>query len=479
MSNRKEEDALGKVEVPKNAYYGSFTQRAKNNFNISGEGPHPALIESISLIKKACAGANYELKLISRKKMRAISGAVDEIQKGMYQDQFIIDPYQAGAGTPIHMNVNEVIANRATEILKGKKGDYLVHPNDDVNMGQSSNNVIPSAFKLAALVLSEDLIIALEGLETSLRNKSVEFSGTLKTGRTHMQDAVPITLEQEFEAYHSSIKESRRRIQKRQKELKTIGLGGNAIGTGINTKATFSKKSINKLSEITDYNLKEAKNHIHITQTMVPFVEYSSALRSLSLELNKLSNDLILYSSQPFSELILPEVEPGSSIMPGKVNPSIPECVKMVCSQVIGNDSTITHAASQGQLDMNVMAPVIGHNLLKSIEILTNSIDMLREKCINGLRANKDKIKEHFENSTSTATVLSPYLGYHVTAKLVKEAKKMDVSIREAAVYHNLITEEEADDIFDSVNMTNPKGFDKKLAKKVKKRKGYKQFIED
>ncbi|MFO7872826.1 MAG: aspartate ammonia-lyase, partial [Candidatus Undinarchaeales archaeon] len=454
---RKEKDSLGEVEVPENVYYGSFTQRAKDNFKLSGIKEHPALIKAYILVKKAAANANIKLKSLDSERGNAIIEACDEILDGNYQDQFVLDMFQAGAGTPFNMNSNEVIANLASEKLGKEKGSYYVHPNDHVNMGQSSNNVTPTAVKVASLLLLKDLISELELLSKEFRKKGKEYGDLVKVGRTHLMDAVPITYGQVFNSYASSINHSAKRLERNSGGLLEIGLGGNAIGTGINTDDKFREIAASELSKITDFEFKEASDNIEMTWTMAPFVEFSSSIKNLALELDKISSDLRLLSSGPkagLNEITLPEVEPGSSIMPGKINPSIAEAVNQVCLQVVGNCSVIDEASRSGQLELNFYTPLIGFNLIWSLELLTRTVKMFNEKCIAGLEVNEERVKELFDKSVCQATALCPELGYSKVAELVKEAWKKDKSMKELVLEKDLLEEEKVEELFKAENLT-------------------------
>lgn len=453
-----EEDFLGKVSVPSNAYYGAFTCRARNTFKLSGEKIYRELIYSIALIKKAAALANKELKRLDRKKADAIVKAADEILKGKFDEEFILDAFQAGAGTPMHMNVNEVIANRATEILKGKKGKYTIHPNNHVNMSQSSNNMTPTAIRIASLLLVKNLLKEMELLEKSLRKKAVKYKNIIKVGRTHLQDAVPITYGQVFDAYADAVKFDSKGLKNAVKALKYLGIGGNAIGTGITAHPKFRKTLVKHLRK-TGLDVRTADNPIEKTQSMNDFLLFSGALRIYAITLDRIASDLRLLSSGPvtgLSEIILPAVEPGSSIMPGKINPSVPEAVNMVSYQVSGNDHVVSLAARGGQLELNVMSPVIGYNLVKSLKLLTNCSEMFRKKCIDGLEVNSHICEKYFNESFSYATALNPYLGYSAVSKLVVEAYKKKISLKKLILKKKLMSKNELDKILSRKKLTGP-----------------------
>ncbi len=454
---RKEKDSLGEIEVPEDVYYGSFTQRAKDNFKLSGITEHPSLITGYVLVKKACANANMNLNSLDSERGNAIVWACDEILSGKFQDQFVLDMFQAGAGTPFNMNCNEVIANLASEKLGKEKGSYYVHPNDHVNTGQSSNNVTPTAVRVASLLLLKDLKTELKKLAEQFKKKAEKYSDLIKVGRTHLMDAVPITYGQVFSSYASSIKHSIERLEMSSKGLLEIGLGGNAVGTGINTDEQFRKESASELSKLTDFTFKKASDNIELTWSMAPFVEFSSSIKNLALELDKISSDLRLLGSGPkagLNEIVLPEVEPGSSIMPGKINPSIAEAVNQVCLQVIGNCSVVEEASRSGELELNFYTPLIAFNLTWSLELLTRTVKMFNEKCISGLEVNEERVKELFNNSVCQATALCPELGYSKVAELVKDAWKNDKSMKELVLEKELLSKEKVEELFKAENLT-------------------------
>jgi len=471
--SRLEKDSLGEFNVPDEAYYGSFTARAKDNFDLSGTRPSRELIKSLGEIKVAAARANRELRNLEEGKAEAIVSAGKEVISGDYDDQFPLDLIQAGAGTPLHMNANEVIANRATELLGGEKGEYLIHPNDHVNMGQSSNNVVPTALRLASISRSKILVSDLEDLEAALKGKASEFEGVVKVGRTHYQDAVPITLGQEFGAYTDQIRRTRERIEEKTGELREVGLGGNAVGTGINTPPEFKNLVVRELSRVTGEDLKPADNSIALTQTMGPFLDLSGSIRVATRELIKITDDLIFLSSGPragINEIELPEVEPGSSIMPGKVNPSILEAVKMAFLQVLGYDHTVSLAAGEGHLELNVMTPVIGKNLMTGLRMLGKAVKSMRCDCVEGIRANREEISRQFDESTAVATALSPYLGYDRVAQIVKLSLKEERGLKQLVRERGWLTERELERLLDPERLTSPRGVDEKLKKRVEGR---------
>ena len=405
MKTRKEKDAIGEIDVPTESYAGSFHARAKMNFKISTLKAYPSFSEALCNIKIAAAKINPLDKKISS----AILKAAEEFLTGKFENDFDLDVYQAGAGTPFNMNLNEILANRANEILGGKKGEYKpVHPNDHVNMSQSSNDIIPTAIRLAALKDLQKLNSALKDLIKSFEKKEKAFGKMLKCGRTHLQEAVPITLGQEFGGYKESLIACVKQIENAQEDLMDLGIGGTAIGSGINTPKDFSKKMCTELSKIYGLEFRPAKNLFQKTNSMNSFLHLSSALRSLAIELLRISNDLRSMASGPnagFNELVLPEVEPGSSIMPGKVNPSIPECMSMICIQVIGLDQSISLACQQGQFELNWHTPLIMTDLLHQIEILGNGMKMFREFCIEGLKANEKEMLKKLNASTCFAII--------------------------------------------------------------------------
>ena len=478
---RTEKDVMGDVKVPADSYYGAFTQRAKINFQISGIKAHKEFIAALAAIKKAAALANMELKQLDEKTGNAIVKAADEIIEGKFDSYFVLDVYQAGAGTPFNMNCNEIIANRATELLGGKPGQYIVNPNNHVNMAQSTNDVIPTAARIAILFLLKELIAEARKFEWSLRKKSGEFKAILKVGRTHWEDAVPITLGQEFESYAVSIAKDIGRILQSSQEVRELGIGGTAIGTGITAHPKFHEAVVKKLNELTKLDLKITKNMIELTQNYNCFVSFSCALKMLAIDLARISNNLSILNSGPkagIAEIILPEVEPGSSIMPGKINPSIPECVIMVGFDVMGKDKTIELAAQYSILELNVMCPVIAYNILQSMKLLANALKMFREFCINGIKANEERCSELLHKSTAIATALNPYLGYQAVSKIVKESLENSSTIKEAVLKYKLIDENDLNKILSPEEMTQPKETDTKLADKIKNSESYKMFVE-
>ncbi|MBI4991095.1 aspartate ammonia-lyase [Candidatus Gottesmanbacteria bacterium] len=457
---RLEKDILGTIKIPINAYYGAQTQRALDNFPISGLKSHQVYISSIAFIKKAAAITNNKLNLLNNRKAEAIITACDEILKGKFCDQFIVDIYQAGAGTSHNMNVNEIIANRANEILGAPLGSYkYIHPNDDVNMSQSTNDVIPTAIRISCLFLLPKLLKSLNDLAESFSKKSKEFSGIIKSGRTHLQDALPVTLGQEFEAYAKAISYDRQRIEKSAKNLLRIGIGGTAVGTGINTHPKYHLLMISELKKLTKLPLKSSGNLFESMQNTADFLDLSGSLCILSQTLIRIGNDLRLLSSGPrtgFAEVTLFAVQPGSSIMPGKVNPGVVEMLTMVCFQVIGFDQAILLASVSGQLELNVWLPLIAYNLLEQIRLLTNAVQVFEDKCVSKITANENMCRFWLERSLGIAAILNPYLGYEKVVQLVKEALNKNISIKELIKEKKFLNPKIMKKIFEIKNLTRP-----------------------
>jgi len=460
MNARIEKDSLGQREVPGDAYYGIQTQRAIDNYPISGYRAHAKLIQAIGFIKKAAALSNEELRLISPRLARAIARATDEVIAGKLNDQFVVDVYQAGAGVSFHMNANEVIANRAIEFLGGKRGDYSVcHPNDHVNFGQSTNDVFPTAMRLASLLLFDELLVAREKLETSLARKGKEFDRILKSGRTHMMDAVPIRLGQEFRGYATAIHRAGEVIRGAQNLLREIGLGGSAVGTGVNTHPKYQKLVVAKLSRLSGQKLEPAEDLRYAMQSNLAMSVASSALRNLALELIRISNDLRLLSSGPntgLAEILLPALQPGSSIMPGKVNPVMAELTAMVGFQAVGADGATALAVQAGQLELNVMMPAMAWNVLHTAEILKNTMRVLAEKCVDGIKANEERCRYYAHATISVAAALNPYIGYAAAAEIAKESVKTGRPVTEIALERKLLDETLLKEILDPYRMTEP-----------------------
>ena len=446
--------------MPADAYYGIQTTRATENFPISGLHAPADLIVATVLIKKAAAEANVALQRLDRRIGDAIARAADEILSGDLRDQFIVDVYQAGAGTSHNMNTNEVLANRAAEILGGTRGEYrLVHPNDHVNMGQSTNDVFPTATRLSLLLGHAPLVEAARSLATSLRAKAERFEHVLKVGRTHLQDAVPMTLGQEFGGYAACIERGADDVERAAEQLRELNLGATAVGTGLNAGEDYADLAVANLSKYTGLSLVTAENRFRVTQSMGDVLAYSGAMRRLAVELGKIASDLRLLSMGPragIGEIVLPAVQPGSSIMPGKVNPSIPEMVNQVCFQVIGCDTTVCVAAESGQLELNVMMPVIAWNALLASTILREAMKSLRSRCIDGIEADEARCRELMDRSTAVATALSPYIGYAKTADIAKESVKTGRSIRELVLERGLMAQEQLDRVLSAEAITRP-----------------------
>lgn len=456
---RIERDSLGERELPADVYYGIQTARAIENFPISGWKPYPSLVTATVQIKKAAARANVSLGVLDQRLGQAIEAAADEVLAGNLRDQFVVDPFQAGAGTSHNMNANEVLANRAIELLGGEKGDYsIVHPNDHVNMSQSTNDVFPTAMRLAALELTGNLLATLGLLADSLRQKAVEFDQIVKSGRTHLQDAVPIRLGQEFRAYAMAVTKNAGRISNAVDELREIGLGGTAAGTGLNAPPGYRKRIVEELGGITNQSLRATQDYFESMQSMSPFVGLSGALRTLASDTIRITNDLRLLSSGPntgLAEIGLPAVQPGSSIMPGKVNPVMAEVTAMVCFQVMGNDLVIATAAQAGQLELNVMMPVIAFDLLMSLTILTNALTVLRVRCVDDITANEERCRWYVEHSVSLVTALNPKIGYARAAEIAKRALAKGKTIRETIEEEGLLTPEELAEVMNTRAMTS------------------------
>jgi len=453
MKYRKEKDSLGTIEVPENAYFGASTQRAVNNFSISGLKFPVSFIYSIALIKKCAAVVNHELGLIDHEISKAIATSAQEVMQGKFDDQFLVDVFQTGSGTSTNMNLNEVIASRANEIITGEKGGkFPVHPNDHVNLGQSSNDVIPSAIHISAVSLIKNrLAPALIHLETSLSDKADEFKNVQKIGRTHLQDAVPVFLGQTFSGYARQAALAIKRIEAAQNNLAELALGGTAVGNGLNTHPDFSKKVIAMISEYSKFNFREAENHFEAQGAQDAAVETSGALKTIAVGLVKICNDIRWLASGPrcgLGEISIPSLQPGSSIMPGKVNPVIPEAVIQVCAQVMGNDTTITIGGQGGNFELNAMLPVIAYNLFQSIDILSAGTTLLVEKCINGIRANRERCAANIEKSLAMATYLVPHIGYDKAAAIANKAHETGKTVIEIAREENIFPETELIKIF-------------------------------
>ncbi|MEO6829930.1 MAG: aspartate ammonia-lyase [Acidobacteriaceae bacterium] len=457
---RKEKDSLGYVEVPVKSYYGAQTARAVNNYPISGMRAHPLLIRALGMVKAAAVEANKELRLVEADRADAISQAAREVIDGKWNGEFVVDVFQAGAGVSLHMNTNEVIANRANEILGGNLGEYEhVHPNDHVNYGQSTNDVFPTAMRVGALLALETLYPVLQSLAATCEKKAKEFDGVMKSGRTHMQDAVPIRLGQEFAAYAVAIRKAEKNIRRASDSLRELGLGGSAVGTGINTHPDYRAKAVANLAKLSGQKLTPAEDMRWAMQSNACMTDVSSALRGLALEVIRISNDLRLLASGPntgFAEIVLPSLQPGSSIMPGKINPVMPELAAMVSFQVIGNDTAVACAVQAGQLELNVMMPTMAYNVMQSITILGNMLHQFDKYCMAGITANEARCKMYAQSTVSLATALNPYIGYAKAAEIVKESVASGRSIIELAREKKLLSEKEIAEILDPVRMTEP-----------------------
>jgi fumarate hydratase class II len=459
--HRIEKDSLGEVKVPKNAYWGAQTQRGIENFPVSGTVFPPVFIRSVALIKKACASVNRELGLLEPRLADVIVQVCDEIAGGKLGDQFPLDIFQTGSGTSTNMNVNEVIATRANEILTGGRHTRTpVHPNEHVNVGQSSNDVIPTAIHVAAcLQVRDQLLPAMEGLGKAIRAKQKRYGSVLKTGRTHLMDAMPMTLAQEMSAWAVQVENARERIGSALPRLSELAIGGTAVGTGVNTPKGFGSNVAKRLSEMTKFEFREAPSHFEAQSAQDAVVELSGQLKTYATALIKISNDLRWMNSGPLAglgEIRLPALQPGSSIMPGKVNPVIPEAVRMAATQVIGNDVVITLSNAQGEFQLNVMLPVMAHNILQSIDILAGVSRLLAEKAIAGFDVDEERMAESLMKNPIIATVLNPIIGYDKAAEVVKKAMKEKKSVKELAVEMGYLSKEEAERVFNPAKMTEP-----------------------
>ena len=456
---RIERDSMGTVEVPEDAYYGASTRRAELNFPISDLRFPRSFISALAQIKLASAKANLALGLLEGRVADAIAEAAQEVAQGRFDDQFVVDIFQTGSGTSTNTNANEVIANRATEILGGQRGSRLVHPNDHVNMGQSSNDVIPTAIHLSALTqIKERLVPALETLRSALDEKSKEFWPIIKTGRTHLQDATPIRLGQEFKGFAGQVEYGIRRLRHAQEELSQVALGGTAVGTGVNAHPDFAGRVCRLLTELTGVHVRETDNHFQAQSTLDAAVEASGVLRTVAISLHKIANDVRWMGCGPragLGELLLPEVQPGSSIMPGKVNPVIAESVIQASAQVVGNDVTMALAGQGSYFELNTMMPVAAYNLLQSIGLLASSADNFAEQCVKGLQATETG-PAMVQKGLMLGTALSPAIGYDKAAEVAKEASATGSTIREVAKKMTSLTDKELDELLDPVKMTEP-----------------------
>jgi fumarate hydratase class II len=453
-----ERDPLGELPVPADALWGIQTERARQNFPISNLRPLPAFVDACIGIKKAAALTHRETGRLDPQLADAIIRAADEVLAGGHRDQFVVDPYQAGAGTSHNMNCNEVLANRANELLGAKRGDYKpVHPNDHVNMAQSTNDVIPTAIRLGALALLPALTEALARLARAFLAKGQAFDGIVKSGRTHLQDATPVRLGQEFTAYGHTVERHGARIARAADDLRDLGIGGTAVGTGLNAEPQYPALMVKHLQAVTKQQLRAGQDRVQLMQSLGDPTAFSGAVRTYAVDLGKIASDLRLMVSGPrtgFAEIVLPAVQPGSSIMPGKVNPSIPEMVNQVCFQVLGNDVTVTTAAEAGQLELNVMMPVIAHNLFFSMMILTNATRVLAERCVEGIEADAAQCAYWLERSPALVTALAPKIGYAEAAKLAKEAVAKNVTVRQLVMEKGLLQGKELDQVLDLRAMT-------------------------
>lgn len=434
---RIEKDSLGALEVPKDAYYGVQTQRAVHNFPVSGMKPYPAFIWSMASIKTAAAKVHKDLGLLPDYLADAIIKAGMEVMDGTWNNQFVVDPFQAGAGTSHNMNTNEVIANRATILLGGNLGEYQVNPNDHVNMGQSTNDTIPTAIRLGCLWRLDELETTIDALKTALFDKSKEFDQIVKSGRTHLQDAVPVRLGQEFGAYARAVERDLERIRRSSQGLRRLGIGGTATGSGLNAHKEYHPRMIKELSRITGLELFTSDDLFESMQSMADMVDFSASLRTLAITLTRIANDFRLLSSGPatgLDEIRLPPVQPGSSIMPGKVNPVLAEMLNMAMFHVIGNDTTVSLAAQAGQLELNVMMPIIAHNLFEMMQVMIGSVAAFTTKCVVGIVANVEKAEGWLEKNSILVTALNPLIGYQKGAELVKESLARNLTIRELAL---------------------------------------------
>ena len=459
METRKEIDPLGERAIPKNAYFGIQTLRATENFPVSGLKAPVQFIKAYILLKKAAATANLQVGWLDEKIAKAIIEACDEVLAGKLIDQFVVDVFQAGAGTSFNMNVNEVLANRALELLGKQKGDYkIVGPNDHVNMGQSTNDTFPTALHISVLMALQPLLSALDALAEAFEELGNKNSHVLKSGRTHLQDAVPVTVGQEFMAYGSAVANACAELRRRQENLFAVALGGTATGTGANTHPDYKRIAIAELAKLTGFPLKPSKNNFEALQSHRAAQTVSSGLKELALELIRIANDLRLLASGPttgLNEITLPPVQPGSSIMPGKVNPVMAECLDMVAFQVVGNDLATSLAVQAGQMELNVMTPTIAYNMLFSIQILANYIPIFTDKCVKGITVDEKRCEQYLEKNPSLATLLAPKIGYLEAAKIAKQAQKENRTVKEVALEKGLFKPEELDKIFSRKNLLN------------------------
>ena len=451
MKYRSDRDSLGSVKITSDAFYGPFTARALNQYHVTGQTAHPNLIKSFVMIKRSAAVANMKAKVINKKQGNAIVNACNRILVGKYQDQFVVDMINSGAGTAFNMNTNEVIANIALKVLGKRQGQYqFLHPNDHVNMSQSSNDTYPTAMHMAILFSIKELIPIIDKLISAFSKKASKFSKYKKIGRTHLMDALPVTLGSEFASYATSLSDARDQIVASQNYLQKIALGGTAVGTGANTPKGYRKNVIIELDKISKLSLQPQKDMQYALQSKFPVSNSSSALKNFAIELGKISNDIRLMASGPvagISEIEIPAVHAGSSIMPGKVNPSLAECMNMICFNVIGNDTTVSFAAHAGQFELNVMLPVMLRAILDSTDMLTNFLPIFSKNLIDGLTANQSKLRENIENSPVIVTLLAPKIGYLKSAELFKESLKTGKTIRELVISKKLLTNKEVNSL--------------------------------
>ncbi|MGH7389427.1 MAG: aspartate ammonia-lyase [Candidatus Rokuibacteriota bacterium] len=471
---RRERDSLGVTTVPARALFGAFTARALETFALGGELPHPALIRAYARIKQAAARVNARLGLLPRRWARAIEWAADRIATGAVPDAAVLDSFQAGAGTPFHMNVNEVLANLANERLGGRRGRYVpIHPNNHVNLGQSSNDVTPTAVRLMALELAAPLRAELEALAAALRRLAARERDVVKPGRTHLQDAVPITYGQVFAGWAQAVHEAGAALATAERELAVIGLGGTAVGTGITAHPRFRRLVVRELARLTGRRLQPAPSPVTATWSLRPLLGCSAALRGIAVDLAKICFDLRLLASGPhtgLAELRLPEVEPGSSIMPGKINPSVVEAVEMACLQIFGHDQAVALGALRGELELNVMTPLVAFNLSRALDVLTRAVRLLRTRCIEGLRVDRARAAALVAASLIEATALSPYLGYEVMAEVVKEALAAGRPLRDVVASRGLVDRRTLARLLRPDALTRPRAIDTRLRARLRQR---------
>lgn len=450
MSFRIDKDSLGEFKVPDNAYYGPFTARALEQYKVTGNKSHLNLIKAYVMIKRSAALTNFELQILDEKIAKVIIQACDEILSGQFLDQFVVDAINSGAGTAVNMNINEIIANRALEILGKSKGDYrIISPNDHVNMSQSSNDTFPTAMHIAILMNINLVIKALDVMIASLKTKSLDFKNIIKIGRTHLMDALPVTLGSEFEVYAYALERAKEEIINSQRKLELIGIGGTAVGTGVNTPKGYREKIVKHLSDISGLNLKMSANLHFFLQSKFDIANFSSGLKNLAIELIKMANDLRLMASGPLAglaEILIPAVHAGSSIMPGKVNPSLAECLNMVCFDIIGKDVSVTMAAQAGQFELNVMMPGMLKNVLDATDMLINFLPIFATNFINGIQVNSERLRQQVEKSPILITLLNPYVGYLTAAEIYKESLRTGRGIRELILGKKLMSEKELED---------------------------------